>query len=230
MRTILNFLTYCSLFLYLTSCETIVVSEAISKGYLDKQEQAIEQKGNKVFEYHDLLGKKVAFLSYVKEEKAISKDLLEEIKGKVFQRGTETEFFNSYISEVEVRQRLKNDQIIRQASQIYLDSLVTVAVSDKDLSSIIGDYLEVDSFLVFQVDLWPCSSCVSKDIMSIKLRLVESENGSIVWTGISQKSEVPQEEKELELTLHGLTDEVLDLFYNRFKSKWHVNRFESLKK
>lgn len=213
----------------LGSCETIIVSEAFSQKYIDRQKEISIKSGAPYFKYNDLLGKNVAFLSYVKEEKEISKELLAQIRRKLFQRGSTTDFFDSYLNETDVENRLNKNRALKQAKDIYLDSLVNVAVSDKDLSSKIGQFLNADNFLIYQVDLWPCDSCISKDIMSVKLRLVESANGAIIWTGISQKNEVLQEKEEMELTLHDLTDEVLDLFYNRFKTKWHVKRFESLK-
>jgi hypothetical protein len=214
--------------LSLASCGNTIISEAFSHKYLNKKIDLNEERGNSIFRYNDLLGKRVAILAYVKEEKGIPGELFTKVKGKVYQNVLQTNLFASLLNDAEVNSRLNKQKLLKQETTIYLDSLANVAVSDKDISSKVGKYLNSDTFLVYQIDLWPCDNCITKDIMSIKLRLVETGTGAIIWTGIAEEREIVQE-NDLESSLFTLTDELVGLFYHRFKNRWHIKRFDSLK-
>ena len=229
MRKSLFFIPLFVSLLALASCETTTTtfSEGISQKVLQEKEDKLIQEDKKlVFEIIDLLGQSATIFYLVKEEVPV--ELVNKVKDQVLKRVKEAAFFTDLLSEQQARPIFTQERRMKQAREIYLDSLANVSVSDKDLSNPLGRLLQVENFLVYQLDSWPCASCVSKNIIGLKLRLVEASTGDIIWTGISQRSVLSPDSENLDVALQELTAELMENFYFRFKRKWHIQRFQNL--
>ncbi len=137
--------------------------------------------------------------------------------------------YSNSLSDDELNSLLEQNPRLIQAKEIYIDSLTMVSVSDKDISNPLGNYLKVDNFLVFQLDKWPCLECKQGNSIRMKLRLVDTETGYILWTGIAENRKISKKESEdLMILVDELSDRLTENFFNRFKKKWHRKRFDRL--
>ncbi len=208
-----------------------VFSESISihskEALLEKRK--IEDTKNDP-EYADLLGNSTAVFSMVLSPE-VPVNINNKLKNDVNQKIQEMQLFGSILAQRELNNLLQKNNRLNQAKEIYLDSLATVSVSNKDISNPLGKHLKTENFLVFQLDQWPCAHCSRKQEMRMKLRLVDAETGFIVWTGIGEaKNLTNQELEDIEGTAGKLADDLIGRFYNCFKKKWHKKRFSNLAK
>ncbi|MDT8447111.1 MAG: hypothetical protein RRB13_09510 [bacterium] len=127
-----------------------------------------------------------------------------------------------------MKDELQPNRPLRVAADSYFDSLLTLAVSDRDISRPLGEFFQVGNFLVYQVVAWPCPSCTNRSIMRMKLRLVDAKSGGILWTGTVERSLYDTELGDLEPISFELTDKLAQMFLDRFRVKWHKARFLQL--
>lgn len=137
-------------------------------------------------------------------------------------------FFEQLRFDGALREQLEEDRQLRFKSEVYFDSLTTVAVSDRDIANPMGKYLGVGNFLVFQAVLWPCPTCNNRSIMRLKLRLVDTQSGLIVWTATAERELFEAELGEVGPISLELTELLGQMFESRFKTKWHKARFNNL--
>ncbi len=181
-------------------------------------------------EARDLLGKSAVMFSVFATQSLPLKSA-ESLHAAVGKKLQNIAFYSKVVSDEELNELLLKNSRLAQAKEIYLDSLTVVAVSDKDISNPLGNYLNVDNFLVFQLDQWPCQGCTNNKGIRMKLRLVDAKSSYIIWTGIAEKRKLNEEESaNLEATAVDLAEELADHFNNRFKKKWHHKRFSNLAK
>lgn len=178
----------------------------------------------------DLLGNSAAVFSFF-GTKSIPLQSAEKLHKAVISRIEGLTFYQSILSDEQLNAMLEKNPGMAQGKEIYLDSLTVVSVSDKDLSNPLGRYLNVDNFLVFQLDRWPCLTCKDDNGIRMKLRLVDAKSSHIIWTGIAEKRKLDGEEAaNVEALALNLAEQLADNFNNRFKKKWHRKRFENLAK
>jgi len=136
-------------------------------------------------------------------------------------------FYRSIKKTDEIAPIIGKDNALKQANDLYLDTLARVSVSNKDITNQIGKKLGVQNFIVFQVDRWPCPDCKKPLRIRIKVRVVDVASGLIIWNGINEVNV----EKAADATyeqLFMISEELIDKFHNRFKRKWHKVRFHNL--
>ena len=179
------------------------------------------------FEYYDLLKEKIGlFLLYSTDDipEVTKKKLANEVEEQLRSIG----FMPIFRGPEAMNALLEKNPKLGKMSETYFNTMQEVTVSDMDLSNPIGKYLDVDEFLIFQVDLWPCETCIARDIMRLKLRLVTAEDGMIVWTGIHEISSI-SETADRNLMAEELAFGLIDEFFHKFKRKWHKKRYHQLR-
>ncbi|MGK0288858.1 MAG: hypothetical protein ACI86H_000279 [bacterium] len=210
------------LVLLLSSCEPIVV-DVVSQPpsyLLDKPKDAKNQ------DLESRKGKSIAIfpiLSLVKTPKPVLTKLNQFIINEI----KTTRLFERILSGSKLNVIIDQDGTLSQKKDIYLDTFSVVSVSDMDLSAPIGKELGVDSFLIFQVNSWPCEKCIPKDLLRMKLRLVQASTGNVVWTGIHEEYGVSLN-SNLENIAKKVAAKLTYVFYHRFKTKWHKQRYQNL--
>ncbi|MBU2511868.1 hypothetical protein KJ966_11055 [bacterium] len=181
-------------------------------------------------ELKDLIGSSVTVFS-VFIDPTIPADSATYLHQRITDNIRNTPLYSNSLTDDELNLLLKQNPQLTQAKDVYIDSLATVSVSDKDISNPLGNYLKVDNFLVFQLDQWPCFNCNQDKKIRMKLKLVDAKTGYVVWTGIAENRKISKKESE---DIMGLVDELSDQltedFFNRFKKKWHRKRYDRLSK
>lgn len=175
----------------------------------------------------DLLGPSVAVF-LLRAAKGVPDPVLEKVESTVVAMLKQGRLFETLQTPGEIRNRLSDNRILDQKRSVYLDSLSTIAISDKDISNPLGRHLEAANFFVFQIDNWPCPECFPKDRIRMKIRLVEAVSGDIVWTGIDEIDYSAEREEEAERLAVLLAEDLMDRFRIRFKRKWHKIRYSNL--
>lgn len=220
-----------TLSLSLSSCQTInsEFSDTLSLLEENKIRERSEYREFPLdFETNNMLSLRTGvFYVFSKDEAPI--DLRSIISENIYKKIEETQFFRTILDEDKANKMLQNDLDLYLSKGVYLDSLASVSVSDKDISNPLGKRLEIEQLLVFQMDLWPCSSCIASNIMRMKLRLVDLASGAVIWTGIHELSNIDASNDSASLAIE-LSTSLVDAFFHRFKKKWHKVRFSNLKK
>jgi len=191
-------------------------------------------KKDKAKEGHDeliaLLGKSTAVFTAVMS-KDVSQKALADINDSIVSQISDAQFFEKVLAAEKSQTLLQKNMELNQKKEMYLDSLVFVSVSDKDISNPLGKYLEVENFLVFQIDQWPSTDSNSQHSFLMKLRLIDTESGHVIWTGIAENRELNQEEStNIDRTALNLASKLAESFFHCFKKKWYRKRFDNLAK
>ena len=211
---------------YISTYSTAQFTDQAIEPLLSKKEGGITPSN---FQSTDLLGNSVALFSVINNTAKIPKDAQIELKNYYQDNVKQAAFFDVFLDEHQVAARFAANRQIAQSNAIYLDSLTTVAVSDKDISNPLGKFLNTDNFLILQIDHWPCITCSNEDLMRMKLRLVDAPSGYIIWTAIVERNNLTEEERSNLIDISkALCKELTDTFHHRFKQKWHRKRFKSL--
>ncbi len=176
----------------------------------------------------DLVGASVTVFS-VFLDSTIPVETATYLHQKISQNIQSKTLYAYHLSDKDLNNLLRQNGKLAQVKELYMDSLTVVSVSDKDISNPLGKYLNVDNFLVFQVDQWPCFDCKADPQIRMKLRLVDAETGFILWTAIAENKKISEKEggNLMKLVDH-LSDQMTKDFYNRFKKKWHRQRYDRL--
>jgi len=218
--------------LLFSSCQTttsIDYSDTLSLLEENRIREKEEYKDNPLdFESSNMLARTVGVF-YVFPREEVPKDSQISIAKNIFKQVQNTQFFDQVLDEDEADKSLKKDLELYYSKSVYLDSLASVSVSDKEISNPVGKALNIDQLIVFQMDLWPCDSCIAKNIMRMKLRLVDLDTGAIIWTGIHEMTTMGKALSDPDLLAIGLSSTLVDTFYHRFRKKWHKLRFFNLK-
>ena len=217
--------------IFFSSCQTTITdfSDTLSVLEENRIREKAEHRDNPFdFESKSMLANSVGVF-YVFPREEVPQDSQISISNIILKHLQNTQFFEQILGEDEADKTLKKNLELYSSKNVYLDSLATVSVSDKDISNPVGRALNIDQFIVFQMDLWPCDSCIAKNIMRMKLRLVDSGTGAIIWTGIHELTIVEATLSDLNILATELSSNLVDAFYHRFKRKWHKRRFLNLK-
>jgi hypothetical protein len=178
----------------------------------------------------DLLGRSAALFMVVVPETV--PDDVEERLGQRFRETIAARAFFEQITESHVQEALwQRDRDLNEMKSLFLEALTLVSVSNHDFSFRLGNALGVENLLVMQIDSWPTSDGSSGPWLRMKLRLVQADLGLIIWTGSAEiESPVFVGSEELYPIAQHLSDHLLELFFDRFKKKWHRKRYDQLKK
>ena len=186
-----------------------------------------KENPNHNWQTFDLLSSSIAVF-LLRTSKEIPNSIMEKIESLVVSGLHEGQLFDTILTPRETRTRFSDNKILAQKKSIYLDSLSTIAISDKDISHPMGRYLEVDSFFIFQIDNWPCPDCILKDRIRMKIRLIDAISGDIVWTGIDELHSVTDRSEDTYRLAIILAEDLIENFHLRFKRKWHQKRYTHL--
>lgn len=210
-----------------SACSATLTSEQISKSAERHFEETKGLEGT--LQHRDLLGLSAGFFILL-DHKEVPSEIKGPMQTQVFSAVEQLGFFPVLLGNEDLNTRLLEDRQMRVNSEIYLDSLTNVAVSDKDLANPLGQYLNVEDLLVFHVSLWPCPTCSNKSTLRLKLRLVDAPSGLIVWTAGVERDLFDYELGATSEIALELADQLTRLFDERFRVKWHKARFANLAK
>lgn len=178
--------------------------------------------------FSDLLGESTAVFAVYTTD-SIPMRSAEVLYDKISSRVNDSRLFSSVLLPHKVHEKLQLNSELAQVKEVYIETLTTVSVSDKDISNPLGAYLNVTNFIVFMVDKWPCFDCAETGNLRMKLQLVDTQTGLIIWTAIAEQSNLKPEELEMiEEVANRLASRLTDSLYDTFKKKWHHKRYENL--
>jgi len=217
----------------MTGCQTNVVS--ISESMSQQSETIIRERSRSdrpssaETENFELLGKSVA-LFLVNGTTAVPDDFLRVLDSRFRQKISESALYPTVAELAEQEAVFSRLRQLNQTKNLYLETLTQVSVSNKDLSSQIGKTLQVDNLLVLQIDRWPGPQREIGSYLSMKIRLVETATGLIIWNSSGEINLVkPLQPEDLIRTANDLSDQLLNAFYHCFKQKWHKKRYSQLR-
>jgi len=193
------------------------------------QEKKELEKADYDFRNIDLLGKTAALFVTNRAVNA-PESVIEQANKMLTSALRDAGLYQELIPPQEVLRRLQTDTRLNQLKNIYLDSLTTISISDKDISVPLAKFLNVDNFIILQVENWPCDDCFSKKRLRFKLRVVNAVTSDIVWTGINELNTLDKNSNDLNQFADILLNELFNSFNLRFRLKWHQRRFEHLTK
>lgn len=127
-----------------------------------------------------------------------------------------------------VRQR--GDLRLRDAYDLYSNTLSLTGVSDPDLARVLGERMGVELLAVAQPAYLPCSVCEEGDRMYLVGQWVDASTGRIV-VRVHINAPAPDSNAEaLTQVADALTADYLDSFHRAFRLRPHRQRFENLKR
>ena len=214
--------------LTLSACSLNVTSEAFAAKARAKKEVKLVEQGLTHIQNHYLLAPSTN-LFFLTTAKQVPEQASEKITAQLKNGLQSTQLFKQFFGPENAEQKLLEDRALKIQAEIYFDSLGAVAVSDRDIANPLGNYLQVGSFLVGQVSLWPCANCDNQSMLRLKLRLIDIESGDILWTCSVERELFGFEMAQIEPIALEMADQLVILFDNRFRTKWHRSRYENLK-
>jgi len=214
----------------LFSCSSydINYSEAtLSKNKENFISQKEEVDLNYNYQAFDLLGKSAAIF-LVNNSAKTPPVIINNLDQLFTKKLLESNLFVAVKPSEQVNKQLIKQAQIKQLSEIYLDTLTNISVSDKDISRPMAEYLNVDNLVVLQIDNWPCSECLLDDRIRIKIKIVNAHSSAILWTGIDEIYTLNYQSDHFPEMANILLTDLFQNFYNRFKIKWHKKRYHQL--
>ena len=187
------------------------------------REEMLENSPHYSWQTFDLLGSSAAMF-VLRSTRGVPSSAMEKIESSVTSDLNRARLFHTIKTPPETRNLLSQNKLLNRKKALYLDSLTAVAISDKDIANPMGRYLGVDSFIVFQIDGWPCSECILKDTIRMKIRVVHASSGDIIWTGIGQLHIVTEGSEAIDVSALHLAEGLMEKFRVRFRKKWHKLR------
>lgn len=219
--------------LFVSGCSsyTTYQSEIISDRVQVKMEAQLERETPEITHQNiNLLGKTAAFFFVVKAGQAVQEADQKRLHTQTYQKIVKTNFYETCIADQQITVLLEKKLALNQLKKIYLESISSVAVSDKDISNPLGKALGADNFIIFQVDNWGASEAGQPDILKMKMRVVNSGSGDILWTALHIMENVSKQPGTLEEKVDFVANTLTENFYHRFQPKWHKQRFVNLAK
>lgn len=210
---------------------TTYESEIVSNRVQTEIEEKLEKENPNIEHQNiNLLGKSAAFFFVPKGEDKIPSSIRNALKNKVYREIAKTGFYSDLKNGEQITAILKDHLTLNQLKTIYLDSISTVAVSDKDISNPLGKVLGVENLLIFQIDAWPKEGSTKSNTLKMKMRVVNADSGKILWTALHIMEGVSTQPGSFQEKVDYVTHTLTKNFYNRFKPKWHKQRFLNLAK
>lgn len=175
--------------------------------------------------------KRVA-LVVAKSSASIDPSLLKATTKKVEQRLEAFPEFSQFLSIAESDRRYGENTELKYQSVQYTRTFALTGISDKNISSQIGNALQADQLFIIQADRIICTECDAGQQLMLKFYLIETQTSRLLWRGrIHQKLDMEEIEEDAFATLvMDATDVLLNEFEATFKVRWHRQRYENLKK
>ncbi len=163
---------------------------------------------------------------------AINSKLINHITKKVEAHLQEFPSFSQFIPISQSQQFFQRNPQLHAETNQYVATFALTGVSDKDVSSRLGNALNAEQIFILQLDKYPCSECDSGRAYLLKFYLLDAQTGALLWRG--RINENLDEEDIEEAAFANLVDEAVDTileeFIRRFTIRWHRLRYENLKK
>ena len=140
--------------------------------------------------------------------------------------------FGILLTPEQQQQRLKASPELRTDLRLYRTTLILTGVSDRALANRLMPGLGVEQFLVFQVEVYPCTKeCKGPEQLLARFLLREPPSNEVVVRTRKniQLGSDDLEAEALESEISALVDEVLSTFEDAYVVPWHQWRYEHLK-
>lgn len=92
-------------------------------------------------------------------------------------------WFQNVIPAESMRRRLLTGEEARSVAQEYVAKLKTVSFSDPELSRKLGELLQVEAFLIVNVDYWQYTveNKERRAKVGMSIKMIDSQSGVIMW-------------------------------------------------
>ena len=178
------------------------------------------------------LRKNVALIA-AKSSNSVEAPLLEAVTERVEQRLNDFSEFSRFYFAAQTQSFLRQYPQL-QLRMVQLESTFALSgISDKNISSHLGETLEVEQLFIIQMDEIPCSECSAGAQFLIKFYLVDAFTGSLLWRGrVHKELDAEDMEKSAYKTMViESTDLMLDEFeddFNVAKQNWVSKNLKKL--
>lgn len=100
-------------------------------------------------------------------------------------------WFTRVVSSEDVKKIMLSSEETKKVLTDYLDKLKSVNFSDPDLSRKIGETLQVDAFLISDIDLWNYNTTgVNKSAhVGLSMKLIDAGTGTVMWKAVHNEKE-----------------------------------------
>jgi len=140
--------------------------------------------------------------------------------------------FRVLLTPEQQQQRLKASPGLRTDLRLYRTTLILTGISDRALANRLMPRLGVEQFLVFQVEVYPCTkACKGPEQLLVRFILREPTSDKVVLRTRKniQLGSDALETEVLKSEITTLVDEVLSTFEDAYVVPWHQWRHEHLK-
>lgn len=177
------------------------------------------------------LEKAVAF-AVAHSSTSLERSLLDAAQRRVEQRLETFSEFAQFLSIEETNQRYGDNAQLKYQSVQYTLTVALTGISDKNISSKMGEALQVEQLFLLQAERIACVECGAGEKLVVRFYLIEAQTSELLWRGRFDQS-LDEDEVEPE-ALADLLLETVDLLLDEltltFKKRWHRQRYENLKK
>ncbi len=92
-------------------------------------------------------------------------------------------WFSAVVSPQEVLKNAESDRELKDAVDVYLAKLRTLSFADPELGRYIASTLNIDAFLVVDVDFWNYTTQEEDKIVKagFSMKLVSAQTGEVMW-------------------------------------------------
>jgi hypothetical protein len=100
------------------------------------------------------------------------------------------DWFARVVSSGDVRKIMSSSGEAKKILTDYLDKVKSVNFSDPDLSRKMGELLQVDAFLICDIDLWNYNiTGVNKSAhVGMSMKLIEAGTGTVMWKAVHNEA------------------------------------------
>ena len=140
--------------------------------------------------------------------------------------------FRVLLTPEQQQQRIKDSPQLRTDLRLYRTTLTLTGISDRTLANRLMSGLGVEQFLIFQVEVYPCTKeCKGPEQLLARFILRKPNSNAVVLRTRKniQLSSSDLEAEALPGEITDLVDEVLVVFEEAYVVPWHQWRYEHLK-
>ena len=117
--------------------------------------------------------------------------------------------------------KLISSENIPDDSQIlyetYTDAVNAYLFTEKETAKHLANILEVQFFVFIQIVFWPCQSCETEDRIHLRMVLINTDSGSVLWIGDNFLGEIDKYDNDrIKETANELYDKILVSFLEQF--------------
>ena len=135
------------------------------------------------------------------------------------------------ISRREFRAINQGDRQILQDYAVLSDSLSIVGLTDREITVRLRESQNVDLLAMVQVLQLPCEFCEQESRLGLIAILLDTASGELRWRAhLSEEIELDTPSRELAEIADELSDELIGMLEVLLEPKWHLLRFDNLRK